>query len=370
MSEKPENTIKAKSRARRLSRREAMQHGAAAAAAITAGSLGFPVIAQSKPDKLIIPDAGGDLRDAYVKSHYTSFTAMTGIEVSPQAYMGIAQLKALVENKAWGQADLVAMSAAEAAIGGLQGLVEPIDYGLVDKSALIPQAADEHWVMTLVAASLIAWNTNVYNRETAPQNWPEFFGLDSPPKFKGPRGLWKNATLVMDMAAMGDGVAKEDLYPLDIDRSLNALQRIRDDIYWWEHGAQSAQLLIDNEVDFEFAWNGRVYGPKQKGAPVDFHFNQAVLDGDALVIPKGHPNKKWSMEFIAHMMTAEPQAELARHIPYGPTNVQGNALLGADVLANLPSSPDNLPKCVFQDVGWWAENGQGAYDAFNEWLLG
>ena len=118
------------------------------------------------------------------------------------------------------------------------------------------------------------------------------------------------------------------------------------------------RLLIDNEVDFEFAWNGRVYGPKQKGAPVDFHFNQAVLDGDALVIPKGHPNKKWSMEFIAHMMTAEPQAELARHIPYGPTNVQGNALLGADVLANLPSSPDNLPKCVFQNVGWWAENGQ------------
>ena len=40
------------------------------------------------------------------------------------------------------------------------------------------------------------------------------------------------------------------------------------------------------------------------------------------------------------------------------------------LLANQPSSPDNLPHCVFQDVGWWAENGQMAYDAFNEWLLG
>jgi putative spermidine/putrescine transport system substrate-binding protein len=357
-------------RASGLTRRKLLRNSAAAAGVVAVGSLGFPHIAQAKPEKLIIPDAGGDLRDAYVKSHYQSFTAKTGIEVSPVAYMGIAQVKALVENQAWGQADLIAISAAEAAIAGLQGLVEPMDYGLINKAPLIPQAAHEYWVMTLVAASLIAWNTNVYNRETAPQSWPEFFDIASPPKFTGPRGLWKNATLVMDMAAMGDGVAKDDLYPLDINRSLNALQRIRDNIYWWEHGAQSAQLLIDNEVDFEFAWNGRVYGPKTKGAPVDFHFNQAVLDGDALIIPKGHPNKKWSMEFIAHMMTAEPQAELARHIPYGPTNIEGNLLLSPEVFANLPASPDSLPHCVFQDVGWWAENGQTAYDGFNEWLLG
>ncbi len=351
-------------------RRNVLKNASGVAAAGAVSTLGFPLIAQDKPDKLIIPDAGGDLRDAYVKSHYQSFTANTDIEVSPVAYMGIAQVKALVENQAWGQADLLALSAAEASIAGLQGLVEPLDFDVIDKTPLIPQAVNEYWVMTLVAASLIAWNTNVYNAETAPQNWPEFFNLESPPKFAGPRGLWKNATLVMDMAAMGDGVAKEDLYPLDINRSLNALQRIRDDIYWWEHGAQSAQLLIDNEVDFEFAWNGRVYGPKQDGEPVDFHFNQAVLDGDALVIPKGHPNKKWAMEFIAHMMTAEPQAELARHIPYGPTNENANALLSPEVLANLPSSPDNLKLCVFQDVAWWAENGQSAYDAFNEWLLG
>ena len=344
--------------------------GTAVTTAAAAGTMAFPFIAKAKPDKLIIPDAGGDLRDAYVKSHYSSFTKKTGIEVSPVAYMGIAQVKAMVENKAWGQGDLIALSAAEAAIAAVQGLAEPIDYDLVDRAKLIPEAANDYYLMTLVAASLIAWNTKVYNQQTAPQSWMDFFDKASPPKFKGPRGLWKNATLVMDMAAMGDGVPKDKLYPLDIERSLKSLSRIKNDIYWWEHGAQSAQLLVDNEVDFEFAWNGRVYGPKKQGAPVDYHFKGAVLDGDALIIPKGHPKKKWAMEFAAHMMIAKHQAELARHIPYGPTNTDANAIMSDELKAVLPTGPDNFPHTVFQNFEWWAANGQKAYDAFNEWMLG
>lgn len=357
-----------KTKRRKITRRTFVKGTVITAAAVS--TLSFPWIAQAKPEKLIIPDAGGDLRDAYVKSHYSSFTKKTGIEISPVGYMGIAQLKAMVENKVWGQGDLIAMSAAEAAMAAVQGLAEPIDYDLFDRSTMAPKTTHEYYLMTLLAASLIAWNTNVYNRQTAPQNWMDFFDKASPPKFKGPRGLWKNATLVMDMAAMGDGVDKDKLYPLDINRSLNSLTRIRDDIYWWEHGAQSAQLLVDNEVDFEFAWNGRVYGPQQEGAPVDYHFNGAVLDGDALIVPKGHPNKKWAMEFAVHMMDPAGQAELSRHIPYGPTNQAANKLISPELHAVLPTGPNNFPKTVMQDFEWWAVNGQTAYDAFNEWMLG
>ena len=39
-------------------------------AAVAVSSFGFPYIAQAKPEKLIIPDAGGALRDAYLPSHY------------------------------------------------------------------------------------------------------------------------------------------------------------------------------------------------------------------------------------------------------------------------------------------------------------
>jgi spermidine/putrescine-binding protein len=71
--------------------------------------MGFPAIAQSKPDQLIIPDAGGILRDAHIKAHYDTFTAATGIKIVPAEYMGVAQLKAMVDNKAWGGGDVIAL---------------------------------------------------------------------------------------------------------------------------------------------------------------------------------------------------------------------------------------------------------------------
>jgi putative spermidine/putrescine transport system substrate-binding protein len=353
--------------ARSLSRRQFLKTTGAAASAATVLGMGFPAIAQAKPDQLIIPDAGGVLRDAYIKAHYDTFTAATGIKIVPAEYMGVAQLKAMVDNKAWGGGDVIALSAGEAAIASKQGLVEKIDYSLIDRPKMVPQAAHDDYVLSLLAASLIAWNTKKYDASTAPQGWVDFF---TPGKFKGPRGLWKNATLTMDIAAMGAGVPKDKLYPLDIDKSIAALKGIKDDLVLWEHGAQSAQLLIDNQVDFEFAWNGRVYGPKKNGQPVDYSFNQALLDGDAMVVPKGSPNQYWSQRFIAHMMQAKTQAALSELIPYGPTNTDANALIPPEVQANLPTGPDNFPKTVFQDFDWWANEGQKAYDAFNAFLLG
>jgi putative spermidine/putrescine transport system substrate-binding protein len=354
--------------ARSLSRRQFLAStGAAAVSAAAVSGIGFPAIAQSKPDHLIIPDAGGALRDAYIKAHYSTFTAETGIKIVPAEYMGVAQVKAMVENKAWGGGDVIALSAGEAAIASKQGLVEKIDYSLIDRPKIVPEAAHDDYCLTLLAASLIAWNTKKYNASTAPQDWVDFF---TPGKFKGPRGLWKNASLTMDIAAMGAGVPKDKLYPLDIDKAISALKGVKDDLVFWEHGAQSAQLLIDNQVDFEFAWNGRIYGPKKNGQPVDYHFNEALLDGDAMVVPKGSPNQYWAQRFIAHMMKAKNQAALAELIPYGPTNTDGNALISADVQANLPTSPKNFPKTRLQDFGWWADNGQKAYDAFNAFMLG
>jgi len=351
----------------RISRRGLLTSAAAAATATTVLGTGFPAIGQSKPDQLIIPDAGGALRDAYIKAHYDTFTQATGIKIVPAEYMGVAQLKAMVDNKAWGGGDVIALSAGEAAIATKQGLVEKIDYGLIDRPKIIPQAAHDTYCLTLVAASLIGWNTKKYNAQTAPQGWVDFF---TPGKFKGPRGLWKNASLTMDIAAMGAGVPKEKLYPLDIDKAIGALKGVRSDLVFWEHGAESAQLLIDDQVDFAFVWNGRVYGPKMNGQPVDFSFNQALLDGDAMVVPKGSPNQYWAQRFIAHMMQAKTQAALSQLIPYGPTNTDANALIPANVAVNLPTSPQNFPKTVFQDFDWWAENGQKAFDAFNAFLLG
>jgi putative spermidine/putrescine transport system substrate-binding protein len=245
-----------------------------------------------------------------------------------------------------------------------QGLLEPLDYSIIDKSKLIKGVAFDHFVMGDIAAYHVAWNTKLVKPGTEPKDWPGFWS------FAGRRGLWKRPYQTMEVALMADGVDKDKLYPLDVDRALKSLGKIKDGIYWWERGAQVAQILIDGEVEVSAAWNGRVYDPKKSGAPVDYHLNQALLVADAWCVPKGAPNKRESMEFIALALEAEHQAAFAQRIPYGPVNGDALKLLPKETLAVLPSAEENFKRSTFLDVNWWAENGGRTEAAFSKWITG
>jgi putative spermidine/putrescine transport system substrate-binding protein len=333
-----------------------------AAAATVFGIAGAPKLAWAKPSQMVISTGGGALDDAYKVAYFEAWTAKTGIAITTGPNTG-AKLKAMVEQKAveW---DVSQQPAELAATMAKQGLLEPLDYSIIDKSKLIKGVAFDDFVMCDIAAYHIAWNTKLVKPGTEPKDWPGFWA------FSGRRGLWKRPYQTMEVALMADGVDKDKLYPLDIDRALKSLSKIKDGVYWWERGAQVAQILIDGEVEVTAAWNGRVYDPKRSGAPVDYHLNQALLVADAWVVPKGAPNKRESMEFIALALSAERQAAFAQKLPYGPVNGDALKLLSKETLAILPSAEENLKRSTFLDVRWWAENGERAEGAFNKWIIG
>ena len=125
---------------------------------------------------------------------------------------------------------------------------------------------------------------------------------------------------------------------------------------WWNSGAQGAQLLLDGEVDVGATWNGRVHDPKLAGAPVDFHFDQAVFVSDAWGIPKGAPNMKESMEWWRWRCRHRRRPISPRPSPTGPrqggpeTSRREDPVLPADGRANFE-------KGVMLNTGYWAENG-------------
>lgn len=342
-----------------VDRRTLLRSGAAAA---LLGVVGAPGIARAKPSQMIISTGGGALEEAYKAAYFEPWTAKTGIAITTGPNTG-AKLKAMVEQKAveW---DASQQPAELAATMAKQGLLEPLDYSIIDKSKLIKGVAFDHFVMGDIAAYHIAWNTKLVKTGAEPKDWSAFWS------FAGRRGLWKRPYQTMEVALMADGVDKDKLYPLDVDRALKSLTKIKDGVYWWQTGAQVAQILIDGEVDVTAAWNGRVYDPKKSGAPVDYHLNQALLVADAWCVPKGAPNKRESMEFIALALEAEHQAVFAQKLPYGPVNGDALKLLPKETLAVLPSSEENLKRSTFLDVNWWADNGEGTAAAFNKWMTG
>lgn len=329
---------------------------------IGAGLLASPAVRAAKPAQMVISTGGGALEDAYRNAYFAPWTAKTGIPVITGPNTP-AKLKAMVEQNAveW---DVSQQAAEAAAAMARQGLLETLDYSVIDRSKLIPNTAFPEFVLCDVASCNIAWNTKLVKPGAAPADWAAFWA------YAGRRGLWKRPNQTMEIALLADGVAPDRLYPLDVDRALASLGKIRDGIYWWERGAQVAQILIDGEVPVTAAWNSRVYGPKRDGAPVDYHFNQALLVADAWVVPKGAPNKQQSMEFIALALEAAHQAAFSRLIPAGPVNSDALALLPQETLAVLPTAPDNLRRSTFLDVTWWAENGDRAETAFNRWIAG
>jgi putative spermidine/putrescine transport system substrate-binding protein len=345
----------------RSTRRDILRAGAAAIAGVATSSFALPALAQSKPAQLVVADGGGVLNEAYKKGYYDTFTAKTGIQIVNAAYTGIGKLKAMVEAKNI-EIDVLNIDAGEGALAAKDGLLEPLDWSLADRSSLMKGAAFDDFVASEVAPLVLSWNTQQLPDGPKPKDWSSLFDVDG---IKGKRGLYKQASQTLEVVLLGLGVAPDKLYPLDVQRAFDALTKIRSSLTFWVHGAESAQLLISGETVLSAAWNGRLQGPKDDGAPVDFTFDNSLITSGAWIIPKGGKNTKWAQAFVAHVLDPKNQATAAEVVPYGPVVPKAYDLIAADRRKVLPDPS----KGVWQDYNYWADNTDKIYAQFNDWMV-
>ncbi len=331
--------------------------GGGGGSAAPSGSGGKLTVSQ-----LVVAGGGGALTDAYRQAYYQPFTAKTGVKILETA-VDPAKLKSMVSSGdvEW---DVAQIDAAAAASAAYDGLLERLDYRIINKDGLIPQMVHDAYLINDLAAYVIAWNTKKYQGEDAPQTWADFFNVH---RFPGTRGLLNTPGQTLEVVLLGAGVDPKHLYPLDVERALKFLDPIKSQLRFWSTGAQSAQWLIDDEVDLGTSWNGRLQAPKAQGSPVDFTFNQSLLVADAWIVPKGAKHKDASMQFIAFCMQARNQAREAELIPYGPTNTKAFSYLDPQVKALLPNAPGHH-YALIQDFDWWARNQDRVTQTWNDWL--
>ncbi|WP_435171267.1 ABC transporter substrate-binding protein [Falsirhodobacter sp. 1013] len=345
-----------------LNRRQLLAGASAGTAMLAAPS----ILRANTLETLTVSSSGGALEEAYRKAYFDTFEMQTGIKTLTAPYADTGRVKAMVDAGAV-DIDVVALDSGEAAVLQRAGLLEELDFSVIDITGVPDWAHSSCYVLSDIAPTVIAWNTNSFSAESRPKNWAEFYDTEARP---GQRGLWKYAMGTLESACLAAGVAPADLYPLDLDKAFAMLDKIKPDLTWWTSGAQSAQHLISNEVDLSMVWTGRVHQPKVDGAPVDYGFEQAVWMCDAWVIPKGAKNKDHAMRYIANVMQAKNQAIMAQNIPYGPTITAALDLLPPETQALMPNFGDNGKDAVVQNVGYWSEHGSEIFARFNEWLAG
>lgn len=257
-------------------------------------------------------------------------------------------------------ADIVFLADYEGFLGGRDGLLEPIDYSVIDKSKFLPGTASDYCVGVYGYATVMAWNTKTYSGEQ-PQNWKDFFNTA---KFPGKRAMRSNAETQVEAALLGDGVDPKELYKVmatdeGLERAMNKIRELKPNIaVWWSSGAQHSQLVKDGEVDMTTGWNGRFQAARKEGAAVNYTFNQGILATDCLAIPKGAPNKALAMKMIAEMSNARSQAEMSKYTNYGPVIPEAFTIgiIDPEAAKALPTNPDYADKLIIQNIGWWLDN--------------
>lgn len=250
------------------------------------------------------------------------------------------------------------------------GYLEKLDTAKVDLSKLEDGAYDDYGIHTMRYGIVLTYNTDKWSADGEhPDSLTDLYDTQ---KFPGKRCLFQypqyGATL--ESALLADGVARDDLYPLDVPRALAKLDAIKDDIVWWSDGDEAIRLLTTGECDLGVAWSGRVYNAVTKDdAPLAISWNESLYTDAVYAVPKGAPNADAGQSLVAMILDdTQGQVEQVKAIPY-PTALK--ALSDSDYPSDLqPWLPvgANADAAIAEDETFYATQIDKVAKQFDAWV--
>lgn len=313
------------------------------------------------PAEVVVASYGGAFQDAQTKAYFEPYAKATGAKVTGTTGSGHAKVKAMVEsgNVAW---DVVSAESSAFVNEMKDDLLQPIDYSVVKADGIPAEFRKEYGIGYISFGQNLAWSKDKFPDGLTPA---QFFD----PTVKGRRVLTSDPYYTLEFALLADGVKASELYPLDVDRALKVIDRVKDQLIGFKGGSDTQALIQQGEVDMAFGPNGRIADAIKAGANWTYGWEAAVSDTEWWVVVKGAPHAEEAMKFINFAVQPEQQAELTRQIPYGPTNVDALKLLDPAVAKDLPSNPDNAKLGAVLNAQWWNDNLETVKPRFDEYIL-
>ncbi len=299
------------------------------------------------------------------------------------AAQGLAKLRAMAESDNWTW-DLVDMEADGAIAACDEGLVIPINHdrdlapapdGTPASEDFGQMIASECFIPQIVYSTTIGYRTDLV--KTAPTSIEDVFDLR---KIPGKRALQKRAAANLEWALFADGVSTDRIYdvlstPAGVERAFAKLDTIKDQIVWWEQGAQPPQLLADGEVVIASGWNGRLFNAiAVDEQPIAIMWDRQILNLDGWTVPRGTKNMDEVMRFLRFATDSQRLADQAKFISYGPARqssiplVGKHGTLGIDMAPHMPTRPEVMKSALLFNYEWWADHNDELNERFNAWL--
>jgi len=320
--------------------------------------------ASAAANEIVVVNWGGPAVEAYAKAFGEPFEKATGVKVVIDGTGPLgAKIKAMVEAKAvtW---DVCDTGTGTTLVLQKQGVIQKIDYGIVDKSKMQEQFAYEYGCANYMFSFVLAYNKA--RVPTAPTSWADFWDLA---KFPGNRTLRRQPNGMLEACMMAAGRDKASVYPIDIDLAMSKLKEIRANVIAWGSGSQSQELFRTGEVVMGNIWHTRANLLSQEtGGDVTWTWQDGIVTAGMWNVVNDNPaGTETAMKFIASAQDPDQQLVLFDAMGNGPANPAAAAMVPADKRHIDPGQPENLALQVLQN-GPWYELDSGVRNLTNDEL--
>lgn len=245
-------------------------------------------------------------------------------------------------------------------------LLQPLPASLRKKlvKAAYPGGVDRYGVAFLDFTTVLICNPKVAKR--CPTTPKQFFDLKH---FPGPRMMYADGWIDnLILALEADGVPRNKLFPLDVNRALRKLDTIKSSIHlWWNSSGQSEQAMRDGEVAMGTIWNGRASLLADAGMRVSY--TGSIANRELLVVPRKAPNAKAGFSLMLWYAThPRAQATFTAARRNALSNPKELKYLPKSLVATLSTAPQNIKKSVHIDFKWVVKNRNRVFTRWQDWV--
>lgn len=334
--------------------------------AVTAGLLGLSAAAMlpgaakaQNKGSVVFVGYGGRIQDGQRQIYFVPFEQKTGIKVIDTTGISMPKIKTMVQtnNVEW---DLIQGVPGQVIALAQDGFLEKIDYSKIDPALLAQLPEDVKYPFGIGytwSSQVLCFNTKAYpaGGRPRPTGWKDFWDVQG---FPGRRMLPAGDYVVnpIEPALLAAGVPRDKIYPIDFNKAYESLRKIKPHVSKWVASSSAIpQALVDGEADLGMAAAGRIAELKADGAPVDFIWDEGIINHSIWCIPKGTKNYDNALKLMEFITRPEYMAQYAKQFFYGSVNPKSLDYLTADEKKQLNSAPENYARQIRMLPEWWAE---------------
>ena len=323
--------------------------------------------------QVVIATTGGAYDKALREAWFDPFTKKTGIEVVTVAATNAemrAKAAAMVKtgNVAW---DLYLEGEIQAGSDKHKSITEDLTEFCKQFSTrrdLVSDACLPGGARLQSTATLLAYKIGDPNAPR-PESWADMWDTK---KFPGGRAFpnFDDPWRVLAAALLADGVSRDTLFPLDVDRAFKKLDTIRPAVtVWWKTGDQSVQGFRNGDYTLGQIWLTRARALQNEGYPIGWSYKASFLVGDRIAMVRGAPDREEALKLMAFWLNSpEAQAKACEILSCTPPSSDAIAMMSDAARKTMPTTSDIQNNIVIPDAKWINDNTVMLLQRWNEWV--